>query len=92
MDDIEPPEMELYVKVILPKDENEKIKTLEKYLKQVIIVNLNPDIKENYMRGLLYQSYKTKNFALTYQEKFDTIHQRINLSQLEEFFVMKNLI
>lgn len=92
MDDVELPETEIYSKIILPKDVNEKIKTLEKYLKQVIIVNLNPSIKENYLRGLLYQSYKTKNFTLMYQEKFETINQRINLDALEEFFVMKNLV
>ncbi len=86
------PERELYIKIILPKNENEKISILEKYLRQIIIVNLNPALKENYLRGLLYKNYKTKNFSLKYLERSKTINQRIDLNNLDEFFIMKNLI
>lgn len=60
--DLEIPEREIYTKIILPKEKNEKIKALERYLKQVIIVNLNPNIKYNYLRVCFIKAIKQKIF------------------------------
>ena len=83
------PELEKYLKVILPKNIDEKIMFLEKCVERIVLYNIS-SVKENYFKGLLYKNKEKRCFAVRYFE-FDIKGCRINLDELNELFIVEGL-